>query len=128
MAFTLSVETAASTGRRKYDPPPAAAWGLNRKETRVTSGTSSLSNSTHFPVIEDSKLVNPETLPPGRAKLATKPSPMGSDIDTNTIGTLRVRPSRVATTGLEWATITSGRNSTSSLANFHISTGSSGAQ
>src|SRR6266581_3148695 len=128
MAFTLRVEAAASTGCRKYDPPPAAVWGLNRKATRVSSGAMSLSNSTHLPVIEDSKLVNPVTLPPGRAKLATKPSPTGSDIDTNTIGMLRVCPSRVATTGLEWATITSGRNSTSSLANFHTSTGSSGAQ
>ena len=73
-------------------------------------------------------MVNPVTLPLGRAKLATKPSPMGSDIDTNTIGMLRVSPSRVVTTGLEWATITSGRSSTSSLANFHTSTGSSGAQ
>src|SRR6516162_3571847 len=78
-AFTLRVEAAASIGRKKYDPPPAAVWGLKRKATRVSSGAKSLSNSTHFPVIEDSKLVNPVTLPPGREKLATKPSPMGSD-------------------------------------------------
>jgi hypothetical protein len=47
--------SASSIGRRKYDPPPAVACGLNRKPTRVTSGAMSLSNSTHFPVIDDSK-------------------------------------------------------------------------
>src|SRR6516162_8030561 len=127
-AFTLKAEAAASIGRRKYDPPPAVVWGLNRKPTRVICGAMSLSNPTHLPVIEDSKLVNPVTFPPGCAKLATKPSPTGSDIDTNTIGILRVSPRRVVTTGLEWATITPGRNSTSSLANFHTSTASPRAQ
>src|SRR5262245_66433733 len=95
-AFTFRVEAAASIGRRKYDPPAAAAWGLNKKTMRVTSGAISLSNSTHFSVIEDSKLVNPVTLPPGRAKLATKPSPMGSATDTNTIEMQLVIASRVA--------------------------------
>src|SRR6516165_7070724 len=76
-AFTLNAEAAASIGRRKYDPPAAVACGLNRKPTRVISGATSLSNSTHFPVIEDSKFVNPVTFPPGWAKLATKPSPIG---------------------------------------------------
>src|SRR3974377_20598 len=127
-AFTLKAEAAASIGRRKYDPPPAVVWGLNRKPTRVISGAVSLSNSTHFPVIDDSKLVNPVTFPPGCAKLATKPSPIGSDIDTNTIGMLRVSPRRVITTGLEPATISSGRTWTNSLANLHTRTASSGAQ
>src|SRR5215510_958745 len=100
-ALNLRVEAAISIDRRKYDPPPADACGLNRKPTRVIRGAIAMSNSTHFPVIDDSKLVSPVTLPPGRGKLATKPSPMGSDIDTNKIGMSRVCPMRVATTGLE---------------------------
>src|SRR6266480_5398857 len=102
----------------KYAPAPAVACGLKRKATRETSGAIVLSSSTHFPVIDDSKLVKPVTLPFGRAKLSTKPSPTGSDIDTNTMGMLRVCPSRVETPGVE------GRNSTSSLANRHKRTGS----
>jgi hypothetical protein len=85
----------------KYAPAPAVACGLKRKATRDTSGAIVLSSSTHFPVIDDSKLVKPVTLPLGRAKLSTKPSPTGSDIDTNTMGILRVCPSRVETPEVE---------------------------
>ena len=38
----------------------------------------------------NSNRVNPVALPPGRAKLATKPAPTGSVTCTNTIGTVRV--------------------------------------
>ena len=40
--------------------------------TRVTAGAICLSSSNHFAPI------NPVTLPPGRAKLSTKPAPTGS--------------------------------------------------
>ena len=38
-------------------------------------------------------------LPPGRARLAMKPEPTGSETLTNTIGTLRVSRCNVAVTG-----------------------------
>jgi hypothetical protein len=38
----------------------------------------SLSNSSHFPVRDGSKLVNTVVLPPGHAMLATRPLPTGS--------------------------------------------------
>src|SRR6266567_3221454 len=53
-------------------------------------GATSLSNSNHLPASEDSTLVNPVTLPPGRAKLSTKRSPTGSETIVNTIGIVRV--------------------------------------
>ena len=40
------------------------------------------------------------TLPPGVAKLGTKPSPTGSATRTNTIGTVRVSRNSAATTGV----------------------------
>ena len=57
---------------------------------RVTSGAISLSNPSHLPPIPSSKLVNPVMLPPGFAKLSTKPLPTGSAIIGDTIGTVRV--------------------------------------
>src|SRR6476661_11091919 len=42
------------------------------------------------PTIEDSTRVNPVTLPPGRAKLATKPLPIGSTTFAKMMGIERV--------------------------------------
>ena len=54
-------------------------------------GVISLGTSNHFPPIAGSKCMNPVTLPPGRARLATKPLPTGLPTSTNTIGIVRVR-------------------------------------
>jgi hypothetical protein len=56
--------------------------------TRRTAGAISLRSSSHLPPIDDSMLmlVNPVTLPPGRACDATKPRPTGSETWANTIG------------------------------------------
>ena len=43
-----------------------------------------------FPAHAVFERVKPVALPPGRAKLATKPAPTGSVTTTNTIGTVRV--------------------------------------
>ena len=58
--------------------------------TRATPGAIPLSNSNHLPPNVSSTLVNPVTLPPGRDRLATKPSPTGSETTTNVIGIVRV--------------------------------------
>src|SRR5262249_46350774 len=60
------------------------------KPMRLRVGMTSFSRLSHFPVREDSALVKPVALPPGRATLATKPSPTGSDTTANTTGIVRV--------------------------------------
>ena len=70
---TLSDRAAASTTGRKNDPPPGAVSGLNMMATRLTLGAMSVSNSSHLPANEVSKLMKPVGFPPGRAKLATNP-------------------------------------------------------
>ena len=49
-----------------------------------------MSSASHFPLMLYSNVMNPVALPAGRAKLSTKPPPIGSATFTNTIGTLRV--------------------------------------
>src|SRR6516225_10116994 len=67
--------------------------------TRVTPGAISLISSTHFPANPYSGLVKPVALPPGRARLATKPAPTGSTTCANTIGTVRVACSKGVAAG-----------------------------
>src|SRR4051794_32942689 len=77
IASTPKDAAAASIGPMKYEPPPGAVSGLTSSAMRVTRGSISLSSSTHLPAIVDSRLVKPVTLPPGRSRLARKPSPTG---------------------------------------------------
>ena len=58
--------------------------------TRVTFGAICLSNSNHFALMPNSNMIKPVALPPGRARLSTKPAPTGSGTIANTIGTMRV--------------------------------------
>jgi hypothetical protein len=78
-------------------PIPEAMAGSRRTATRVTPGTICLSSSSHFPLRPYSNMRKPLALPPGRAKLATKPAPTGSMTIVNTIGTVRVACSNGAT-------------------------------
>jgi hypothetical protein len=64
--------------------------GFMRTAIRLTPGVTSLSNSSHFPTRSLVTLDNPVTLPPGRAKLLTSPSAIGSPTTPNTIGTVVV--------------------------------------
>src|SRR5262249_26734357 len=90
--------------------------GCTMTATRVTLGAISLSNSTHLPPIPGSKLENPVTLPPGLAKLSTKPSPTGSAHIANTIGTVWVCSNTAFVSGVSLTRITSGFKATSSTA------------
>jgi hypothetical protein len=58
--------------------------------TRLTPGAICLSTSSHLLLRPYSNIRKPVALPPGRAKLATKPVPTGSTTTTNTIGMVRV--------------------------------------
>ena len=99
-----------------YWPIPAASEGSRRTATRVTLGAISLSNSSHFPLRLYSNALKPVVLPPGRAKLATKPAPTGSITFANTIGTVRVTRCSAATFTLAEAKMTSGASATNSTA------------
>jgi hypothetical protein len=57
---------------------------------RVIRGVICLSSSSHLPLMLNSNREKPVVLPPGRARLMTKPPPTGSMTSTNTIGTVRV--------------------------------------
>ena len=83
---------------------------------RVTWGAICLSNSTHFPARLYSNGVKPVMLPPGRAKLLTKPAPTGSTTCTNTIGMVRVACIIGGTTLVPDIRMTSGASATSSAA------------
>src|SRR5215831_10158098 len=77
LAVTPSVGAEVSM-KLKYCWAKGAVSGLNRTATRVTGGAISLSISSHLPASEYSNPVNPVALPPGRARLPTKPVPTGA--------------------------------------------------
>ena len=64
--------------------------GSQMTAARLTSGAISFSNSSHFPAKLYSNCKKPVALPPGFARLLTKPEPTGSGTMANTIGTVRV--------------------------------------
>ena len=57
---------------------PGGDAGSRRTAARVTPGAISLSSSSHFPLMLNSNSMKPVALPPGRARLTTKPAPTGS--------------------------------------------------
>src|SRR5262249_31318886 len=78
--------------------PIAAGLAESRRTAaRVSRGAISLSSSSHFPLRLYSKFMKPVMLPPGRAKVSTKPAPTGSETCTNTIGRVRVACRNAAT-------------------------------
>jgi hypothetical protein len=125
---TFNDRAAISNDLRKYDPPLGAVAGLNKNPARVTDGINSLRISTHLPPIEASILVKPVTLPPGRAKLITIPSPIGSETVANTIGMLRVACETPIVAGVLLAKIAFGAVATSSAAKVRMRVGSVPAQ
>ena len=94
----------------------------------LPAGSISLSSSSHFALIPYSYRTKPVALPPGRAKLSTKPAPTGSTIFTNTIGTVRVSCCNDIIAGLPLARITSGASATNSAAYLRKRSASAAAQ
>src|SRR5262249_30321687 len=105
-----------------------AMVGSRRTATRTTLGAISLRSSSHFAAMPYSNKTKPVALPPGRAKLSTKPAPTGSTECANTIGTVRVTDCNAATVGLAVAKMTSGVSETKSVANLRSSAASAAAQ
>ena len=90
--------------------------GSRRTAARVTPGAICLSSSSHFPLKLYSNCMKPVALPPGRARLSTKPAPTGSATIANTIGTVRVACSNGAMVEVPVARMTSGASATNSAA------------
>jgi hypothetical protein len=65
--------------------------------------------------------MKPVALPPGRARLSTKPAPTGSGTIANTIGTVRVACTNGPTAAEPFATTTSGGSAVNSAACLRIS-------
>src|SRR5262245_40462987 len=95
---------------------PEAMAASRMTAARVTRGAISLSSSNHFAPMPYSNTVKPVTLPPGRARLSTKPAPTGSGVCVNTIGIVRVACSSDGTTAPPPARIMSG----ASVANYRV--------
>src|SRR5262245_48962945 len=76
----LDFERIARVDRAQFQncPIPEGMVGSRRTAARATLGATCLSRSSHFPLRPYSNIVNPVALPPGRARLATKPAPTGS--------------------------------------------------
>ena len=109
-------------------PIPAVMAGSRRTAARVTPGAICLSSSSHFALKLYSNSIKPVALPPGRARLSTKPAPTGSGTITNTIGTVRVACSNGPTTALPVARMTSGASATNSAAYLRMSSALPAAQ
>ena len=69
---------------------PTAMPASRRTASRFTPGATSLSNSSHLLTMVGSMIMKPVALPPGRARLLTKPLPTGSATITKITGTVRV--------------------------------------
>jgi hypothetical protein len=72
----------------------------------------------------NSQFMNPVALPPGRARLSTKPEPTGSLVSVNTIGTVRVACSEGPTVEVPPARMTSGASAANSVACLRTSAAS----
>ena len=92
--------------------PPAG----RRSPTRASLGTASLSTSSLLVFSSGDKLDSPVTLPPGRARLATKPAPTGSPAFVITMGMVVVALLAANAAGVPVTTIRSTLRRTKSAA------------
>ena len=73
--------------------------GLQRTATRLVPRRASISNWSRFPPRLASLYLTLVKLPPGCARLSTKPSPTGSETNTNTTGVVTPAPLSARTAG-----------------------------
>jgi hypothetical protein len=92
--------------------------GLTRKPIDVAAGTNSCSSSRRFAVNAVVRTAAPVAFPPGRLRLATRPTSTGSPPDRNTIGIVAVADFAARAVAVPpVATITAPRRRTRSAAN-----------
>src|SRR5262245_60057481 len=125
IASTEKEGAAALRGASQYSAY-GADTGWNNIATRATRGATPLSSSSHLPAIVGSVKMKPVTLPPGRAKLATKPLPIGSATIAKTIGMVRVCCSSTLVGGVVLERMTLGCSATISFATDRIASTSAG--
>src|SRR5262249_48769763 len=65
-------------------------FGIANDHRPGHAGAISLSSSSHLPLMLHSNAMKPVVLPPGRARLSTKPAPTASATPKNTVGTVRL--------------------------------------
>ena len=92
------------------------APGDRRSPTRASLGTASLSISSLLVFSSGAKPASPVTLPPGRARLATKPAPTGSPAFAITMGMVVVALFAANAVGAPETTIRSTLRRTNSAA------------
>jgi hypothetical protein len=123
IALTSTPTDGATDWMTANCPTPEVTAGSRSTAARVTPGAICLSSSSHFPLRLNSKVRKPVALPPGRARLSTKPEPTGSGTSANTIGTLRVACNNGATPEEPAVKMTSGASATNSAAYLRIVSG-----
>src|SRR6516165_11422835 len=109
-------------------PIPPAVSESRQTATRRKPGDICLSSSSHFPASVYSNLVNPVALPPGCARLSTKPPLTGSVTLLKTTGIFGFNRIRGAIAESPEMTIASGASATSRSASRRTSIGSLLAQ
>src|SRR5262245_38967541 len=114
--------------RRRFDGTPHPLLRLllgiaNDRHARDLR-RDSLSSSSDFPYLSNSPGAKPVMLPPGRARLATKPLPTGSVIWAKMIGMLRVSCCSGCNASAVLTRMTSGSRLTSSFAWARMRAGS----
>src|SRR5258705_7748745 len=102
-------------GNEKENP----LWRVVRKGGTI--GKNRSRQGPHFAPTPYSSAIKPVALPPGRAKLSTKPAPTGSGVCVNTIGTVRVACCSDGTTAPPPARMTSGASAANSAAYLRMS-------
>jgi hypothetical protein len=115
----------AETARRSRGPAASisrtfAVWPIlaefQRTVTLSTPGNASRRSSRRLPLNSGDTVVRPVTFPPGCARLATSPAPIGSETLVTTIGIVVVALFAASAAGVLTAKITSTRACTRSRA------------
>ena len=106
---------AASTSLNVVSVVEGLAW-LTSTATRVAAGTSSRRSSNRFAANSPLRRLIPDRLPPGLARLATRPSRTGSSGAMKTMGIVVVAAFAAKAGGLFAAAITATRLLTNSSA------------
>ena len=104
-------------------PVPAAYGGIPKDRHARHVGRDLLEQFQPFAADAVFEAEKPVVLPPGRARLSTKPPPTGSTTLANTIGTVRVACCNGPTVAAARARMTSGASATNSAAYLRMSFG-----
>src|SRR5262249_176890 len=78
------------------------AFGLTSATKRVACGASSRNSPSRFAVSATLRVMTPVALPPGRLRLATRPSAMGSEPVPKTIGIIEVAALAASAPAVLW--------------------------